>query len=238
MKKDKFIGAWVKPYDDSLKAQVGRWEHHDIELIAKTIIDTLKINQNDRVLDLCCGNGLVTKVVAKYCQEIHGVDFSEILIETAEKDNKSKDIHYYLKSALDIGELFPENFFDKAYCSFSFQHFNHKDGEKLIELIARVTKQNGSILITDVLDKRKKWTYYNINTLRKGIGFVKRKVIRKIYRKQGEDDLGWWWYSEQIIEICKKLNLKCEILERDQKLPHAHYRFDFLISLSNEPDDD
>lgn len=234
MKEDKYIGVWVKPYNDSLKAQVGRWQHHDTEFIAKTIIDILKINKKDRVLDLCCGNGLITSVVAKSCQEIHGVDFSKNLIEVAERNNKSQNASYYLKSAIDIGELFPENTFDKAYCYAAFQYFNYKNGEQLMESIARVTKQNGLILIGDIPNKEKKRAYYNINTLRKYLGFVKQKVIRKIYRKEGEDSMGWWWSSEQINELCKKLNLKCEIIEQDKELPHAHYRFDFLISLNNE----
>lgn len=60
--------------------------------------------------------------------------------------------------------------------------------------------------------------------------------MRKIYGKESEDDMGWW-SSEQIIEMCKKLNLKCEILEQDKQLPHAYYRFDFLISLNNKFED-
>lgn len=231
MKKDKFINVWVAPYNNSLKAQVGRGEYN-IELIAKDIIDKLKITQNDRVLDLCCGNGLITKIVAKYCKEVHGVDFSEILIETAKKENKSQNIHYYLKNALNIDELFSEKKFDKAYCYFSFQYFNYKNGGKLIELIARVTKQNGLILIGDIPEKRKKDAYYN--TWRKRVGFLKQKVIRKIHGEEGEDDLGWWWFPNQIKETCKKLNLKCEILEQDKRLPHAHYRFDVIFKKVKE----
>ncbi|MCL0058161.1 class I SAM-dependent methyltransferase [Dehalococcoidia bacterium] len=236
MKKDKYIGTLIKPYDDSLKAQVGRWQHHDIELIAKTIIDTLKINQTDRVLDLCCGNGLITNIVAKHCQEIHGVDFSGILIETANKENKSQNVHYYLKNVLKIDELFQETSFDKVYCYFAFQHLNYEDGEKLVGLTARVVKQNGLILIGDIPDKRKKLAYYNTDTLRKWINFIRAEVIRQVFRK--EDIFGWWWSPDQIKGVCKKLKLKCEFPEQDKKLPHAHYRFDVLISLNNEPEDD
>lgn len=120
MKKDEYIGTWIKPHNDSLKAQVGRGDYNDIKSIAKNVMDTLKINQNGVVLDLCCGNGLLTNIIVKHCQKIHGVDFSKNLIDTAVTNNKSKNIHYHLKNALDIDELFSENVFDKVYCMLLF----------------------------------------------------------------------------------------------------------------------
>lgn len=227
MDKDKFVGKWVKPVDVSLEAQVGRSHPQDMVLIAKGIVNELKIGKNDAVLEVCCGNGLITKRIAEYCKEIHGVDFSEILIKTAKKKNNGRNIYYYLDDALNIDKLFSANFFDKSYCYFGFQYFDYKRGKQLINALSKVTKHDGLILIGDIPDKRLRWNYYN--TFRKKIGFLLNRTLRMISGK-GEDSLGWWWHSNQIREICKKLNLRCEILEQDKMLPHAHYRFDALIS--------
>jgi 2-polyprenyl-3-methyl-5-hydroxy-6-metoxy-1,4-benzoquinol methylase len=75
MDKDKRIGTWVMPYNDSPKAQIGRWQHNDIESIAEYIMRKIKINTDNVVLDACCGNGLITRIIANHCKEIHGVDF-------------------------------------------------------------------------------------------------------------------------------------------------------------------
>lgn len=230
--KDKYIGKWVKPYDDSLKAQVGRGHPHDMNIIAEDILQKLKINGEDIVLDLCCGNGLITKIIAENCNEVHGVDFSEILINTAKEKGSAPNICYYVENTLNIDKLFPENFFDKAYCYAAFQYINPRDARKLIERLFEVTKPKGAILIGDITDKRKKWKVW-YNTWRKRIGYLRQNIYRRISRQEGEDDFGWWYHPNQITKICKELNLKCEILEQDKKLPHAHYRFDAIISKKN-----
>ena len=77
--KDKFVNVWVKPSKD-LKLQVGRWKNHNIEDIVREIAKRLKITKKDVVLDVGCGNGIITKKIAKKCKRIYGVDFSEFLI--------------------------------------------------------------------------------------------------------------------------------------------------------------
>ena len=229
MKKDKFIGIWVKPYNNSLKVQVGRWHPHDMKIIAEDIVQKLKIDGEDIILDLCCGNGLITKIIAENCNEVHGVDFSEILINTAKVKESAPNIYYYVENALNIDKLFPEDFFDKVYCYFSLQHINHRDARRLIGRLSKVTKPKGAILMGDIPDKRKKWKVW-YNTWRKRVGYLRQHVYREISRQEGEDSFGWWYHPNQIRKICKELNLKCEILEQNKKLPHAHYRFDVIIS--------
>ncbi len=227
--KDKYIDVWVKPYDKSLKAYVGRGKNNDLDIIGKDIVTKLGINSKDRVLDVCCGNGLLTKRIAKYCNEVQGVDFSEILIKTAKERSSGQNIFYYLKDALNSNKIFPEKSFDKIYCYFSFQHFDHSNGKILITNLFPLLKDNGMFLIGDIPDKRKKWTAWH-NTWRRRVGYLRQYIYRRISGERGEDSLGWWYHPNQIRGICNELNLRCEILEQDEGLPHAHYRFDAIIS--------
>lgn len=230
MTKDRYIGVWLNPQDNSLKAQVGRGEYNDMDLIAGDIVNKLKVGKNEVILECCWGNGLITRRISEHCKEVHGVDFSEILIKTAKKENNGQNIYYYLEDALNIDKLFPENSFDKSYCCFSFQYFDCKRGEQLINVLSKVTKHDGLILIEDIPDKRLRWNYYD--SFRRKIGFMLNRIFRIIYGK-GQDSLGWWWHPNQIKEICKRLNFNCEVLEQDKRLPHAHYRFDVLITVKN-----
>ena len=91
---DKFINKWAFPLDDSLLEQSARrGDQYDFEKIAADIIDKVRFEKQDVVLDLCCGNAALAIPISKTCKEIHGVDHSEHLIGSAkkikEKDNGS-----------------------------------------------------------------------------------------------------------------------------------------------------
>src|SRR5262249_17769885 len=53
--------------------------------IVSSIVEKLSIGTEDRVLDLCCGNGLLSSSVSRQCAEVVGVDVSAVLIALARK---------------------------------------------------------------------------------------------------------------------------------------------------------
>jgi ubiquinone/menaquinone biosynthesis C-methylase UbiE len=65
-------------------------------------IQKLELNENDDVLDLCYGNGLITSTVAKKCNSIVGFDFSEPMIEIAREYHSFHNIKYLHLSVFDI----------------------------------------------------------------------------------------------------------------------------------------
>ncbi|MFI5164429.1 MAG: class I SAM-dependent methyltransferase, partial [Bacteroidia bacterium] len=162
---DKFIGKWAFPLDDSpLEQSARRGEEYDFKKIADDIIEKVHFEPDDVVLDLCCGNAALAKFVSKTCKEIHGVDHSEHLIGSAKKINENSTIsnlHLHLSDAMNIDKLFKENFFDKSYCYFSFQYFDKKKRELLLEKLSRVTKYKGWIFIGDIPDKTRIWKFYD-----------------------------------------------------------------------------
>ena len=226
--KDKFIGKWAFPLDDSLLEQSARrGEQYDFEKIANDIIAKVHFESNDIILDLCCGNAALARIISKSCKEIHGVDHSARLIETAkqikEEENLS-NLHLHLSDAMNIDELFKEDFFDKSYCYFSFQYFDKEKRELLLEKLSRITKQNGIIFLGDIPDRTRRWNFYPTK-----LKFYREKLSRLIKFKEGECDLGWWIDPKEIVEWCKRRKLAASILPQDKSLPHSHYRFDVLI---------
>ncbi|HWQ20128.1 MAG TPA: class I SAM-dependent methyltransferase [Methanotrichaceae archaeon] len=229
MIKDKYVGKWVKPNRDSLKAQVGRRHDQSMEVIAGDIIDRLEIGPGDRVLDLCCGNGMITKIVSETASEVYGVDFSEYLLGMARERMSADNIHYCLENALNIERIFPKGFFDKSYCYFSFQHIDPKDAPMFIKGLMEVTSQEGMALIGDIPDKRRKWdTYYNTWHLK--AMYICLNAHRILTGREGEDYLGWWYHPDQLSEICTNQSLCCQILDQDPGLPYSEFRFDILIT--------
>jgi ubiquinone/menaquinone biosynthesis C-methylase UbiE len=229
MRTDNFIGKWCFPLDDSLLEQSARrGEQYNFEKIALDIKEKMQFKNDEVILDVCCGNAALTRYIAHWCKEIHGVDYSEHLIETAKKIKANEaisNLHLHLSDAMNIDKLFQGNFFDKSYCYFSFQYFNKEKRELLLEKLFYVTKPDGVIFIGDIPDKTRMWNFYPSR-----IKFYREKFSRFIKLKEGECNLGWWVKPQEIIEWCKKNKLSVSILPQSKELPHWYYRFDVMIN--------
>ncbi|MEK6616016.1 MAG: class I SAM-dependent methyltransferase [Bacteroidota bacterium] len=225
---DNFIGRWAFPSDDSpLEQTARRGEHYKFGAIANDIIDKVQFEKDDMVLDLCCGNAALTKFVARTCKEIHGVDFSEALIDSARKLEVKENIfnlRLHLSDAMLIDTFFPQDFFDKSYCYFSFQYFNKKKREDILQKLSKITKHRGWIFLGDIPDKTRRWNFYESPKI-----FYREKISRLLQFKEGECDLGWWIDPKEIVDWCEKKGLSASIMLQEKNLPHAHYRFDVLI---------
>jgi ubiquinone/menaquinone biosynthesis C-methylase UbiE len=70
------------------------------------------LDPSDRVLEVCCGNGVSTVEFTKYCESIVGIDLSEKMIETARQllnSRKSlpRNISFEIGNILDIPQKYP-----------------------------------------------------------------------------------------------------------------------------------
>ena len=62
-----------------------------VDLRVKGIMDNLSLKKSDILLDICCGNGMITSRLASYVSYIYAVDFSEGLINIANSTNKKEN---------------------------------------------------------------------------------------------------------------------------------------------------
>ena len=248
MAEDKYIGKWVFPETDNPLDFVGRKGEHDLRDVAAYIIEKLEIGRDDKVLDVCCGNGLVTSIIAKNCREIDGVDFSAVLIAQANELSKADNASYQEGDAGTVDELFEPHSFDKIYISVAFQYFNEELGRRVIQNLSRLVRPGGKILLTDIPDRGRK-TYHKARALMRlvGIGdggrfsglaeryrYAKRQLLNAIRRDKGENLIGWWWRRDDLAKQAANVGLECTILDIPKHLPHHYYRFDALL---RAPDD-
>ena len=76
----------------------------------KTLSDTrfnswltgLQLQSNDRLLELCCGNGLMTRYLAALVEHVYAVDFVEHLISHACRFRAAPNVHYVCADAVDF----------------------------------------------------------------------------------------------------------------------------------------
>ena len=91
------------------------------------------------VLDLACGEGYNTRILARKGAKVTGVDFSEKLIELARREEAEEKlgICYHVLDAADLKE-FSSSYFDLVTCFMSLQDIENY--EMAISEVARVLR--------------------------------------------------------------------------------------------------
>jgi len=99
------------------------------------------------VLDLACGEGYNTRILARRGARVTGVDISERLIEYArvEEENEKLSIQYYVLDAAHLKGL-ADNSFDLVTCFMSLQDIENY--RKAVSEISRVLKLSGRFVFS------------------------------------------------------------------------------------------
>lgn len=201
--------------------QVQRKDLASTILTVNHIVRILKIQPTDKVLDVCCGNGIITQQISLKCDSIVGVDQSNNLLQIANNDYKELNISYVNYSALELSQSVENSYFDKIYLQFSLQYFDKKnEGEKVIEELLKCLKPNGKIFIGDITNHHKVYAFFD--TPMKKLRYLKHRI-------EGKNGMGKFWKVSELDAICKTLNIKGTFLQQPKELPYAYYRFDYLI---------
>jgi ubiquinone/menaquinone biosynthesis C-methylase UbiE len=99
------------------------------------------------VLDLACGEGYNTRILAKMGARVIGVDFSEQMIKLARQREKQDrlGIKYYVSDAADLRE-FESKRFDVVTCFMALMDIELY--EDAISEVARVLRKNGRFVFS------------------------------------------------------------------------------------------
>ena len=116
-------------YDEIAQGYEELYKEEQLKKI-RLIQEHLKVNSEDKLLDVGCGTGLTTEQWS--CQR-YGIDPSVKLLEKARQENK---IEYKQAPAENIP--YPDNFFDVVISITAIQNFN--DIKKGLREIKRVGK--------------------------------------------------------------------------------------------------
>src|SRR4051795_5371170 len=147
------------PPDERLKEEFNRWaqagegekmRQHHLNITEKAIRQ-MELRPGERVLDLGCGSGWATRMLARLVSDgpegfgqVVGLDISDEMIRQARAESKDfENILYVWGSAEKIP--WQENFFDKVLSIESFYYYPDQD-RALAELF-RVMAPKGQLFI-------------------------------------------------------------------------------------------
>jgi arsenite methyltransferase len=164
--------------DDRLQQEFNRWaeagegekmEQHHLDITVKAI-RRMELRPGERVLDLGCGSGWATRLLARLVADgpegfgqVVGVDVSDEMIRQARAASKDfENILYVWGSAQQIP--WEENFFDKMLSVESFYYYADQD-RALAELF-RVMAPRGRMFILINLYKDNQYSLQWVDKLK------------------------------------------------------------------------
>lgn len=117
--------------------------------IIDQIVLKSNVKQNDMVLDLACGTGIITKSIANKSKSIYAVDITDKMVSVTKEMCESEEfnhIHVLKGNAEKLN--FQNDFFDLIITRLSIHHFKNPD--IVIKEMKRVLKDSGRIIIVDI----------------------------------------------------------------------------------------
>lgn len=189
--------------------------------LISSIRSALILTGGHRLLDVCCGNGVITRELADGCRSVVAVDFSENLLTIARRHNGAPRIEYVLMNALDLEQAYLGDVFDRFCMYGALQHFQTEDFDTLLRGIMSHASDNFVFLAGGILDRQRKSGYLDT---------PEKWAMHETLRKEGKDRMGTWWDAQFIVDRCRAAGLKCLIDDFSPGRPGANFRFDALIS--------
>lgn len=153
--EDKWnFNSWAKSYDDDVKKDNGELKiYKNYELILQSVYDLVEeLNRkNSKILEIGVGTGNLASKFLNNNYEIVGIDQSIEMLSVAKEK--------YPRLKVRLGEFlkipYDNKSFDIIISTYAFHHLNESEKCIAIEEILRVLKDNGVIIIGDLMFESK-----------------------------------------------------------------------------------
>ena len=156
-----------------------------------------------RVVEVGCGAGRVTRALAGVFGEVHGVDVSGEMIESARQALADKpNVHLYKNNGMDLSVL-PDVPFDFAFSSIVFQHIPSKQIiENYVREVHRVLRPGALFKFqvqgdtTVKTSPEETWLGAPISD-REAVEMALRCGFEPRYRHGAGEQYFWLWYFKR-----------------------------------------
>ena len=196
------------------EAQIGQ--------IVEAIRTGLDLQRDDRVLDVACGNGALSRYFFDDCAALYGVDFSDYLIEVAQRNfARPPRFEFSVGDAAGyvLGEPQPERF-DKVLCYGSFSFFSAADAETVLRELARRFVNVRRVYLGNLPDRDRAERFYP------------NGAVPEADLDDPAAAIGIWRGAAQWRELASAHGWQIRFHHMPADFYAAHYRFDVILDRS------
>jgi len=173
------------------------------------------LDKNDKILDIGCGYGRVTNILAADGYNICGVDLSEKMILCAKNDALKANLNVEFAIGNMVKLPYKDSIFNKAFCIWStFNHLLYESEQvKAVNEIHRILKKGGIGLIemvdgekemfVDTFDKDSRGvkgriaSMYVMSEFKIHVFLHNRKTLTSVFEKSNFEE-----YDVREVDIC------------------------------------
>ena len=118
----------------------------------KNVLKILRKNRWKKILEIGCGSGRLTKLIAELpdIEKFVAMDISPDLIESAKKNTRGQNIDYH---CIDLQNYNPKEKFDLVFSCEVMMHIPHQEIKNIISNIISFSKQK--IILAEFFDPEK-----------------------------------------------------------------------------------
>ena len=189
--------------------------------MVENIVQSLKLTKKDILLELCCGNGLLTYPLSNFSRFVYAFDFAKQMIDNAKRFKNNENINYTVGDAkANFFELFEfVEMPNKFLINDSLAYFTADDLQTILATILENSK-NFSFYITGIPCEELKWNFYNTEER-------KKTYLSDVENGDSYNNgMGKWWSIEELKQLALAHGLEC-IIEMPSKF--YNYRVNALL---------
>lgn len=122
---------------------------HSNDEANRLLIKMAQVGQEDQVLDVACGPGLVACTLAEVARHVTGIDLTPAMIEQAQARQQAKgltNLTWLVGNAIPLP--FPDSSFSVVITRYSMHHFLEPSG--VLDEMVRLCSPGGRVAVIDV----------------------------------------------------------------------------------------
>jgi SAM-dependent methyltransferase len=194
-----------------------------LDLIVAAIRRGLDIRPEDHLLELGCGNGLITERVAREVASVRAFDVSAVLVEDARRFRSADNVDYAVGDLTDAAvlEIYAAALQTRGRAKlFAYEVLQHLRPDEVAGFLRGVAARFGGgaeLFFGSLPDRDRLRAFYDT---------PERWRLYQDNLASGREQIGTWWAAADLEEIAAAAGHHAEILAQDEALYTAHYRFD------------
>jgi cyclopropane fatty-acyl-phospholipid synthase-like methyltransferase len=191
-----------------------------VELIVDRILTGLLLVGEDTVLDLCCGNGVLSDRIFERCLGGTGVDISDELIAVAHENfERLPERRYIWSDVVDyVQNAQLDREFTKAFCYGSLPHLTDDAVQTMLAELRRRCPTITRAFIGNLPDKAHMMEFYYEDAYVPGM------------EDDPETSMGIWRTQDEFSALAESAGWSAELLNISPGYYAAYYRYDAILT--------